>query len=388
MKVLFWLRRNRTNKAGTAPVMCRITVKGSVPVQFSTNLMVEQWDAVRKKARGKNSQIVNVELSRIASELNEIGRDLERQKISFSSQTVMDRYNALALPVQSWTWLQLMQDWHDRMLQQHNAGMCAFSTYETTRYRLKSLQAYLQSEKLDDLPIVDIKRGHYETLQMFFLNGGKSWNYAKGILDDLHAQLIWAVQNSLLEKDPWAGLTMEFRVNEESMFALSADQVAILEAYKPESKTIEKRLDAILFLCWSGLSWGDYDALTSANLIEQGGKLWLDGKRGKTKTPFHVPVFKFVKLGELINKYGSLEALPRYSNSKLNDYIKEIFESLGFENASEYTCHDLRRTFSELCHTHFTYDAGTVALMLGHKNTNITYKHYLRITRETIENRL
>jgi hypothetical protein len=35
MKVLFWLRRNRTNKAGTAPVMCRITVEGSTPVQFS-----------------------------------------------------------------------------------------------------------------------------------------------------------------------------------------------------------------------------------------------------------------------------------------------------------------------------------------------------------------
>jgi integrase len=388
MKVLFWLRRNRTNKAGTAPVMCRITVKGSTPVQFSTHLMVENWDNVRKKAKGANSQFVNVELTRIANELNEIGRDLERQKIKFTSQSVMDKYSNLACPAQKWTWLQLMQDWHDRMLQQFKAGICAEDTYETTKYRLNSLQTYLKSEKLPDLLIADIKNAHYETLQAFFLNQGKSWNYTKAIMDDLHAQLIWAVNNSLLDKDPWAGLTMTFRINEDSMHWLTAEQVKELETYLPQTKTIERRLDAILFLCWSGLSWGDYDALTSANLIEQEGKLWLDGKRGKTKTPFHVPIFKFTKLGELITKYGSLEALPKYSNSKMNDYIKEIFESLEFENAREYTCHDLRRTFSELCHTHFAYDASTVAMILGHKSTSITFRHYLRMTRETIANRL
>jgi allantoicase len=98
--------------------------------------MVEQWDAVRKKAKGKNSQIVNVELARVESELNEIGRDLERQKISFSAQTVMDNYNALASPTQKMGWMELMQNWHDRMLQQHRAGMCALGTYETTKYRL------------------------------------------------------------------------------------------------------------------------------------------------------------------------------------------------------------------------------------------------------------
>lgn len=389
MKVLYWLRRMRTNKAGTAPVICRITVKGSTPVQFSTNLMVERWDTVRKKAKGANSQIVNVELTRIKSELEEIGRDLERKKVVFTAQTVMDTYNELALPTpKKMTWVELMQNWIDRTLQKYNVKMCKKSTYDNAKYRIKSLEEYLRAEKIDDLPIEKIKRGHYEAMQLFFLNTGKSWNYVRLILNDLHAQLVWAVDNSILDKDPWSGLSMELRVDEDAMFWLTSEQVAVLEAYNPENETKEKRRDAILFLVWSGLSWTDYDNLASDNLINDAGELWLDGKRGKTTTPFYIPVFKFTKLKELIEKYGTLEKLPKYRNQNLSNHIKEIFSELGFENAEAYSCHDMRRTFAQLCYEHFGYEDKVVATMIGHKNTTITHKHYIRVTRDSIRNRI
>ena len=79
MKLLFWLRKAKLNKAGTAPLNCRITVEGIRSPDFSTNIRatVEEWNAKTQKFKGISDELArasnvlkNAKLKEIENRLN------------------------------------------------------------------------------------------------------------------------------------------------------------------------------------------------------------------------------------------------------------------------------------------------------------------------------
>lgn len=388
MKILFWSRKSRSKTMQRSTLICRITVAGSEPVEFSTHLYPQSWDKAKKKAKGISSQSINAEIVRIENELHEIWRDLERRKVAYTSQTVMELYKAVTPVTKKLTWLDVMEAYKERYEQRHLAGLCSKKRKDNIVYVFLNVSKFLHDcLKSPKMLASEIEEDHFEKAQMYFLNGLEmSWNYTALILETTHSAILWAVRKKWITSDPWLDCSMVRKVNEDKLLFLTAEQLGAFEAL-PTDAVRERLKDAVLFLAYTGLSHVDYKALVNDALVNDAGELWLDGKRGKSKTPYHVPVFYFPKLEALIAKYGCLEKIPKFSNDYLNDTMKAFFQELGFPNAQAYSCHDMRRTFAQIC-----YDKGfedsTIAKMLGQKNTTITHRHYIHTTRESIRVKL
>ena len=97
MKILFWLRKAKLNKVGTAPLNCRITVEGLRSPDFSTSIRatLEEWNAKTQKFKGVSDENVlkNTKLKEIENRLNIIYLDLEKNRKPFTANTIYEIYH-------------------------------------------------------------------------------------------------------------------------------------------------------------------------------------------------------------------------------------------------------------------------------------------------------
>lgn len=200
----------------------------------------------------------------------------------------------------------------------------------------------------------------------------------------------------------------------------------LLKLYSSDFSTnyrLEKVKDVFCFGCFTGLRFSDIDGLREESVvkrIDKTGKeyLALDFSVLKTNEQLFVPLNKYA--AELIIKYQNNERqnvsdypegeigkriFPKISNQKLNEYLKEIGESVGLDTpflkiniignrriVDRYrkfellSSHAARRTFSVL-----SLEQGmrveVLQKILGHKDVKTTMK-YVTIMEEVKHNEM
>ena len=115
---------------------------------------------------------------------------------------------------------------------------------------------------------------------------------------------------------------------------LNFDDIRLIEEYESmsDSKNIVK--DLFLFMSYTGLSYGDLNALTKNDIqLSINGNNIIKISRKKTREYCMIPLIS--KAETIINKYNnhpkvlnSILALPVISNQKINQYLLEIQKEL------------------------------------------------------------
>ena len=110
---------------------------------------------------------------------------------------------------------------------------------------------------------------------------------------------------------------------------------------------LEQVRDVLLFCCYTGLAYIDVYSLTTSDIAEENGRLWIRKARHKTSVMCHIPILKPAK--EILDKYASLpykdeKLLPVLSNQKMNAYLKEIAGIVGINK--DLTTHLARHLIS------------------------------------------
>jgi integrase len=103
--------------------------------------------------------------------------------------------------------------------------------------------------------------------------------------------------------------------------------------------------DLFIFCCYTGLSYGDLQALTAACIVEEGGAQLI--KTFRKKTDEKAAIFLFEKAKEILRKYEGKRAgycFPSITNQKANAYLKEIATLAGV--SKNLTVHMARHTFA------------------------------------------
>ena len=98
-------------------------------------------------------------------------------------------------------------------------------------------------------------------------------------------------------------------------------------------KRLENARDLFLIGCWTGLRYSDFSQLTSANYKVIDGRHCVSIKTQKTGDKVDIPLLP--PLRAVLQKYeGTRTGFPRnISGQKLNDYLKEIGEAVGFSES-------------------------------------------------------
>jgi integrase len=160
---------------------------------------------------------------------------------------------------------------------------------------------------------------------------------------------------------------------------------------------LAKARDLFLIGCWTGLRVSDYTELTKANIW--GGDIHI--KQNKTQDPVTIPIYSIVNI--ILEKYGY--ELPKISQQKLNDYIKQVAEAAAIDEPISttitkagkkltitkpkyewVTTHTGRRSFATNLYLS-GFPSIDIMKITGHR-TEQAFMRYIRITNEQTAEKL
>lgn len=93
--LLFYIRRDKTNKKGEAPVFMRLTINGErADASIKRFIEPHAWNSAKGKANEKSrgGKDLNLYLDAISANILRIQRDLELDKKEVSAQIILNRY--------------------------------------------------------------------------------------------------------------------------------------------------------------------------------------------------------------------------------------------------------------------------------------------------------
>ena len=377
--LLFYIRRDKTNKKGEAPVFMRLTINGErADASIKRFIEPHAWNSAKGKANEKSrgGKDLNLYLDAISANILRIQRDLELDKKEVSAQIILNRYLGKE-----------QSDRHTLMevFRAHNEKCRALSgislapgtviRYETS---LRLTEAFLRTTyKKEDCYLDEITHQFVEDYDFYLRTVRRCChNTTTKYLLNFKKIIRIALAKGWMKKDPFAQIRFHLDPVERE-FLEKQELKAMLNKEITITRLAQVR-DIFCFCCLTGLAFTDVQQLKEEHLVADiHGKIWIRKARQKTKNMCNIPLLDEAQ--KIINRYrdhpycqthGVL--LPVCSNQKMNSYLKELADICGIRK--NLSTHCARHTFATL-----TLASGAtidnVAKMLGHANVNMTRRY-------------
>lgn len=377
--LLFYIRRDKTNKKGEAPVFMRLTINGErADASIKRFIEPHAWNSAKGKANEKSrgGKDLNLYLDAISANILRIQRDLELDKKEVSAQIILNRYLGKE-----------QSDRHTLMevFRAHNEKCRALSgislapgtviRYETS---LRLTEAFLRTNyKKEDCYLDEITHQFVEDYDFYLRTVRRCChNTTTKYLLNFKKIIRIALAKGWMKKDPFAQVHFHFEPVEREF--LEKQELKVLLNKEITITRLSQVRDIFCFCCLTGLAFMDVQQLKPEHLVADiHGKIWIRKARQKTKNMCNIPLLDEAQ--KIINRYrdhpycqthGVL--LPVCSNQKMNSYLKELADICGIRK--NLSTHCARHTFATL-----TLASGAtidnVAKMLGHANVNMTRRY-------------
>ena len=377
--LLFYIRRDKTNKKGEAPVFMRLTINGErADASIKRFIEPHAWNSAKGKANEKSrgGKDLNLYLNAISANILQIQRDLELDKKEVSAQIILNRYLGKE-----------QSDRHTLMevFRAHNEKCRALSgislapgtviRYETS---LRLTEAFLRTTyKKEDCYLDEITHQFVEDYDFYLRTVRRCChNTTTKYLLNFKKIIRIALAKGWMKKDPFAQVHFHFEPVEREF--LEKQELKVLLNKEITITRLAQVRDIFCFCCLTGLAFMDVQQLKPEHLVADiHGKIWIRKARQKTKNMCNIPLLDEAQ--KIINRYrdhpycqthGVL--LPVCSNQKMNSYLKELADICGIRK--NLSTHCARHTFATL-----TLASGAtidnVAKMLGHANVNMTRRY-------------
>lgn len=377
--LLFYIRRDKTNKKGESPVFMRLTINGErADASIKRFIEPHAWNSAKGKANEKSrgGKDLNLYLDAISANILRIQRDLELDKKEVSAQIILNRYLGKE-----------QSDRHTLMevFRAHNEKCRALSgislapgtviRYETS---LRLTEAFLRTTyKKEDCYLDEITHQFVEDYDFYLRTVRRCChNTTTKYLLNFKKIIRIALAKGWMKKDPFAQVHFHFEPVEREF--LEKQELKVLLNKEITITRLAQVRDIFCFCCLTGLAFMDVQQLKPEHLVADiHGKIWIRKARQKTKNMCNIPLLDEAQ--KIIDRYkehpycqthGVL--LPVCSNQKMNSYLKELADICGIRK--NLSTHCARHTFATL-----TLASGAtidnVAKMLGHANVNMTRRY-------------
>jgi len=142
--------------------------------------------------------------------------------------------------------------------------------------------------------------------------------------------MFWALENKYTYNDKFKGFKNIKRFETDEV-ALSIEQVKyIYEFNLTNNKKLEKVRDLFIFGCFTGMRFSNYSDIKKQDIVNDFIRVF--DKKDKYK-PLSIPMNKYSK--NLLEKYDY--NLPKISNQKFNEYLKDLFKLMEFNTMIKKT---------------------------------------------------
>ena len=361
-------------------------------VEMVTKLFVDpkQWN--EDNGRTKRSASVNDELSEVENEIRKVRRKIIDDNKKLSAKLLKQYYKGEKnFKVKL---LEYFKNHINELEQYTKANTISPATVTAYNTTYKALDKFLnEHKKCGDINIQEFDYSMIINFDLYLKTVYKdrsgeliSPNYVNKQHSRIRTILHKAVRESIIVTNPYG----KFRLKKEKTTRerLTEQELEHLRTHAlSDNKSLQRVRDFFLFSCYTGLRYEDAFHLTMDKLVKEAdGTLAINIIMGKTDDAVYVPILK--PAHDIIERYKDDDArkvhnyvLPRYSNQKINSYLKTISDLAGINK--ELTHHVARHT----CAT-FLLNAGVpmevVQKVLGHADIKTT-KIYAKMLNSTVK---
>ncbi|MDR2917939.1 MAG: site-specific integrase, partial [Tannerella sp.] len=373
-KVLFYLKKNAPKKTGLVPVMCRVTIDGTIS-QFSCKLDIDPrlWDTAAGRAAGRSDQSVaaNRLMDKIRAGITKHYQDIFEREGYVNAEKVRNAY--LGLDCKLHTLLAVYGDFLNDFEKMCQSGSRSKSTLCKYR-RVYTLLAEFVRRKFNrsDIALKEIQPAFITDFEFFLrMDKGCDTNTVWIYMMPLRKMITLAVNHGWLHRDPF--WEYEIAPEEKDRGFLSADEIKSLMDMKFRRTKRALVRDMFIFCCFTGLSFRDLRNLTTENLqIAFDGKPWIITRRQKTGVQSNIRLLDIPL--KIIEKYRGtakgdrLLPVPTYSTARTG--IKAIASECGIPKT--VTWHVSRHTYATQVCLKNGMPIESISRTMGHKNISTT----------------
>ena len=386
-KVLFYLKKNNPKKNGFIPVMCRITIDGTIS-QFSCKLDVDPklWDtsAGRMTGRSDHSVHVNQMLDKIRVGITKHYQEIFEREGYINAEKVRNAYLGL-------------DNKHETLLSVYSSFLQEFeksyiSGGRTRITRGKYIRVYnLLSEFIrlkfncSDIALKELQSTFITDFEFFLkmdkrLDTNTVWHY----MMPLRKMITLAINQGWLYRDPFWEYKISYEERDRGF--LSKEELKSLMDMKFREKNQELVRDMFIFSAFTGLAYRDLYNLKKNNLqIAFDGHPWIITRRQKTDTASNIWLLdiplKIIEKYEGTAKDDKLLPVPSYGRAKR--WLNVIARKCGI--TKNVTWHIARHTYATQVCLANGVPIESLSKMMGHKNIRTT-QIYAKILDEKVGN--
>lgn len=383
-KVLFYLKKNAPKKNGYVPVMCRITIDGTI-AQFSCKLDVnpDLWDTQSGRASGRTTEAkeTNLFLDNIRVGVNTHYREIFDKDNYVTAEKVKNAY--LGLGMKHETILKVFAQ-HNEDFEKQVGKMKSKSTYQKYCTVYRHLQDFIRYRyKVSDMALKELTPAFIIDFELYLRTTQEcTHNTVWVYMMPLRRMITIAQNNGWLNRDPFVDYSISPEDSDRGY--LTKEEIKKLMNAPIIKKKHELVRDLFIFCCFTGLSFRDLKNLTTDNLQTSfDGHEWIITKRQKTKVQSNIRLLdvalRIIEKYKGIAKDNRVFPVPSYAN--LRDNITLIVQACGIKK--HVTWHMSRHTYAtEICLTN-GMPIETLSKTLGHKNISTT-QIYAKITNEKV----
>ena len=381
--LLFYANASK-KKDGLVPILCRITVSGTV-AQFSCKLKVPQelWSPSTGKVLGKSrtAQNANMVLDGIRSRITSTYHELSVVGRVHSARQLRDLYFGRSSDKS--TLLMALQKM-DNVIADRVGKDRAHSTLNKYRAVRKHVVDYLhRGLGRKDIFLTEMDEDFLRGFCVFLRdNVGVSqssvWVYQMPLRTIARA----AFEDGIITRNPFANFHVAPDIKERKF--LSERQLIQMESHPyPEGNKYGFVRDMFVFCCWTGMSFVDLKNLKPEDIAEINGTYWIIARRQKTKINFQAKLLP-TAIG-ILKKHGSkLHGQPVFNVGNyctVNNRLKKVGKDCGVSN--NLTFHVARHTFATLALAK-GMSMESLKSILGHTDIHTT-EIYAKITTKRLE---
>lgn len=385
--VLFYIKRTKTLKDGTAPVFVRLTINGQrAEFGLQKSIIEDQWDHTKGRAKGqtKVAKDLNSYLDFVRSQLLIKKRELEEAGTQINAYVLRNYY--LGIDGADKTILEIFKEHNEKCEGLVNKDY-ALGTVKRYKTCYNHISDFIKMKyKRDDLQLKEISPMFINDFEYYLkVNHECCNNTAVKYIRNFKKIVLIAIANGWLKSNPF--VSIKFRMDDVDLAFLDENELNALMNKEFKIERMQQVKDVYLFCCFTGLAFVDVSSLKAEDIIQKGNELWIKKQRQKTKNWCHIPllppaieILERYKNHPICKKKGLL--LPVLTNQRMNAYLKEIADITGIRK--NLSTHTARHTFATTVTLANQVSMEVVSKMLGHSSLNMT-KKYARVVDDLIQ---
>jgi len=347
------IRRNRINEKGLTPIFIRYT-HNQYSILFAVGQMInpEHWDYigfVKKSMRGYTN--INALIEKKKRAIDDLRINLQLADIEPTVERVKEVFNekygkgAFAVKVSPY----FLDHWDKFIEFQLTINKISKGTHKQYKAAKGRLELF-EKENNIRFTFQKIDQAFYESyLYHLYSVRGSSPNTVGGQIKAIKSYMNWCVKQKLTDNMAYKEFTKP--KSPTQIFTLTHQQLDTLFLLDlADDLKLEKVRDMFCLCCATGLRYSDVVRLQRANIKED--HIIINTK--KTNDTAIIPLNDYSRI--ILSRYTN--KLPRISNQKMNDYLKELGKLAALDEEHEVITYKAgvkevhKRPLHELLTTH------------------------------------